>query len=262
MTVQEGQMTQFDWSLGEYEWTAADLLPSARALVAAAEIQPGERVLDIGCGTGSAALLAAEQGGLVTGIEPAVRLREVAQRTAGQRGLPVSVLDGTAAAIPLADGVADVLLSNFGLIFAPDPQAAVAELARVTALAGRILFTVWLPGGVLNQLNAITIAAMSRLTGRGQLDGMFNWHDPNALSGLFRPHGLAISVSERELEIAVPSAEAYWRNRLVKHPIGSTVFPVLEKAGVLGQVRADTLALLAEAGPSISAHYLLVEARR
>jgi SAM-dependent methyltransferase len=63
-----------DWGIGHYEHTAADLLPAARRLVEVAGVEAGERVVDVGCGTGSAALVAAARGAAVLGVDPATRL--------------------------------------------------------------------------------------------------------------------------------------------------------------------------------------------
>jgi SAM-dependent methyltransferase len=68
-----------DWGLGRYEGTAAKLLPAARVAVDRALLRPGERVLDVGCGTGNATLLAAAPGARAVGIDPARRLLEVAR---------------------------------------------------------------------------------------------------------------------------------------------------------------------------------------
>src|SRR5579885_1669892 len=83
-----------DWSIGQYEHTAAQLLPAAEAAVELAAPRPGEEVIDVGCGTGNAALLAAERGARVIGIDPAPRLRAVAARAARARGLSVTFLPG------------------------------------------------------------------------------------------------------------------------------------------------------------------------
>jgi len=104
-------MSQIDWGGGKYESTAADLLPAARELVAAAQIEPGEHVVDVGAGTGNVALAAADLGARVTAVEPAARLRAVIEESVGDRDL--TVVDGTAASIPLPDGSADAILSNF-----------------------------------------------------------------------------------------------------------------------------------------------------
>lgn len=153
-------MNQIDWGQGRYESTAPDLLPAARELVAAARIRPDEHVVDVGAGTGNVALLAAGLGARVTAVEPAARLRDVISQASSD----VTAVDGTAASIPLPDGSADVLLSNFAVIFAPDPKAAIADMARVATPNGRILLTAWLPG-VLDDLLGIVASAVKEVTG-------------------------------------------------------------------------------------------------
>jgi ubiquinone/menaquinone biosynthesis C-methylase UbiE len=255
-------MTQIDWSAGEYEWTASDLLPAAQELVTAAELRAGERVVDLGSGTGNVALLAAGQGADVTAIEPAARLRQVAQDTAEQRGLNLTIRDGDAADLPLPDGSAEVLLSNFGLIFAPNVDAAVAELARVVATDGRILFTAWQPGGFFQRLNGMLIGAVSRIIGRNPMAGQFSWHDPDALGSLLAPYGFKVTATEHELTVVLGSPAEYWENRVLKHPAGATFTPMLAKAGVLDDVRSDVIALLDDARPEATANYVLLKAVR
>src|SRR4051795_13544273 len=97
-----------DWSLGRYEDTALQLLPAARVVVDRAAPSAGDRVVDVGCGSGNAALLAAERGARVTGVDPAARLLDVAREEAAARGLDANFALGEAAALPLADGEADV----------------------------------------------------------------------------------------------------------------------------------------------------------
>src|SRR5919199_6366535 len=103
--------TRLDWGLGRYEDTAARLEPAARAVVERAAPAAGEHVLDVGCGTGNAALLAAARGARVTGVDPAPRLLDVAREEAAARGLDATFTAGEAAALPLGDGEADVVLS-------------------------------------------------------------------------------------------------------------------------------------------------------
>jgi len=259
-------VTQIDWGEGRYEWTAADLLPAARELVAAANIQPHEHVVDIGAGTGNVALLAADLGARVTAVEPAARLREVIQEVSGDRDL--TVVDGTAADIPLADHTADVLLSNFAVIFAPDPRAAIAELARVAKPTSRILLTTWLPG-VMNKLVGIVVAAVREVTGgREQTNDDFKWHDPAALSELLHPHGFEVSTTTLDLSIVAASAEDYWESRMATHPMGVVTLPLLENAGRLDEVRARVLQTITDDWTTptgevqLSAQYLLTTATR
>src|SRR5690349_18372617 len=161
-----------DWSVGNYERTAGQLLPAAEELIEVAAPREREHVVDVGCGTGNAALLAAARGAHVTGVDPAPRLLEVARERAAADGLEATFVTGDAAAVPLPDGDADAVLSCFGVIFAPDPEAAGAELARVTAERGRIVLTAWIPGGTVSA--AVRIAREA--SGPAPDGPPFAWH--------------------------------------------------------------------------------------
>ncbi len=256
-------MNQLDWGQGRYESTAPDLLPAARELVAAARIQSGEHVVDVGAGTGNVALLATGHGARVTAVEPAGRLREVIK----QSGRDLTVVDGTAASIPLPDGSADVLLSNFAVIFAPDPKAAIAELSRVTAPNGRILITAWLPG-VLDEVLGVVAKAVKEVIGSDPTEGGIDWSDPTVLSTLLEPHGFRLATSTKDMTIITASAEDYWSTRIASHPLGIVTLPLLEQAGVLADVRSRTISLIAAnwTTPSGEVHlpapYLLATATR
>ena len=157
--------TQVDWGLGRYEHTAQQLRPAARVLVNHANVTRDERVVDVGCGTGNAALIAAGRGARVKGVDPAMRLLKVARGRAAARGLDVTFVHGEAASLPLADASADVVLSNFGVIFASDAVAAADELARVTAPGGRIVLTAWLPVGAIHEIGRAAMAAIGEVVG-------------------------------------------------------------------------------------------------
>jgi SAM-dependent methyltransferase len=257
-------VSDIDWGQGTYETTAADLMPAARELVDAARIQPGEHVVDVGAGTGSVALLAADRGARVTAVEPAARLREVITETALDRDL--TVVDGTAASIPLPDSSADVILSNFALNFAADPGAAIAELSRVAKPTSRILLTSWQPG-VLSQLVDLILTAVREVTG-GDPGTPFEWHDPNALSKLLAPHGLEVSGTTLELDVVAASAEDYWQTRIAAHPLGINTLPLLEKAGRLDDVHDRVLRTINDGWTTstgevrLKAQYLLATATR
>ncbi|WP_350274014.1 class I SAM-dependent methyltransferase [Kribbella sp. HUAS MG21] len=221
-------------------------------------------MVDVGAGTGNVALLAADRGARVTAVEPAARLREVIAETALDRDL--TVVDGTAASIPLPDSSADVILSNFAVIFAPDPGAAFTELARVAKPSSRILLTTWHPG-VLSQLVGVILGALREITGQ-EVGTQFNWHDPNAIAGLLSPHGFDVSGSTLELDIVAPSAEDYWQTRIATHPLGVGTLPVLERAGRLDEVRDQVLRTINDnwltptGEVRLKAQYLLATATR
>lgn len=104
----------------------------------------------MGSGTGNVAILAAATGAQVTAVDPSERLLGVALDAARERGLDVTCAVGEAASLPVPDASVDCLLSNVGVILAPDAGAAAAETARVLAPGGRAAFSAWLPGGVVD----------------------------------------------------------------------------------------------------------------
>ncbi|MCW3041837.1 MAG: class SAM-dependent methyltransferase, partial [Solirubrobacterales bacterium] len=121
-----------DWSIGSYERTAAELDAVSEQVVEAAAVGPGDRVLDIACGTGNAALKAAARGADVLGVDLAARLVRVAAERARAAGITSArFVTGDAQDLPVPDASVDVALSVFGLIFAPDQARAAAEVVRV-----------------------------------------------------------------------------------------------------------------------------------
>lgn len=128
-----------DWGIGHYERTAAELAPVAELVVSFAKITPGERVLDLATGTGNAALLAAQSGAAVTGIDASPRLIDVARGRAAQARTGASFVVADLQALPFPGNMFDVALSVFGLIFAPDAERAFAEMIRVLRPDGRAL---------------------------------------------------------------------------------------------------------------------------
>lgn len=235
-----------DWSRGRYEQIARQLLPAARLAVDRAAPQPGDRALDLGCGTGNAALLAAESGATVTGVDPAPRLLEVARGLAADRRLPATFLAGDAAAIPVADAAVDVLVSVFGVIFAPDAPAAAAEMARVSAPSARVVLSAWIPAGPLTE--AVRIRRQAVAASPGPPAGpSFDWHDPGELDRLLGPHGFSVEVTEEALAFTAASPEEFVEAELRDHPAWIAARAVLEPRGGLPAVRARILDLFAAA---------------
>jgi SAM-dependent methyltransferase len=182
----------------------------------------GQRVVDLGCGTGNAALLAAERGAVVTGVDPAKRLVEVARKRAAERGLRAEFLVGDAGSIPVEDGAAEVLLSVFAVIFAPDASAAIAEMTRVMAPHGVIRLTSWVPGGSMMAINQVAGKFMGEVFGGGQADlaapRPLAWHDEAALREAFAPHGFSVELERHSISITAASPEEYLEQS-AQHPM-------------------------------------------
>jgi SAM-dependent methyltransferase len=121
-------------------------IPVAAQLVRFAELAPGEAVLDVGTGTGVVAITAARAGARVWALDLTPELLAQARdngRIAGQPGIDWT--EGDAERLPYGDATFDVVLSQFGHIFAPQPPVVVAELRRVLKPGGRIAFASWPP---------------------------------------------------------------------------------------------------------------------
>ncbi len=118
---------------------------SAPRLVKRAGIARGDRVLDVGCGTGVVALTAARLGAVVTGLDLTPQLIERARENASLMRLEATFVQGDVEELPFADATFDVVVSQFGHMFAPRPERAIAEMLRVLKPGGTIAFSTWPP---------------------------------------------------------------------------------------------------------------------
>lgn len=126
--------------------TATLTTPVAGHLVAFASIMPGEKVLDVACGTGVVALTAAQKGAAVCGLDLTPELLRHARENEQIAGCgAIEWTEGDAESLPYEDGSFDVVLSQFGHMFAPGPEVALAEMRRVLKPNGRIAFATWPP---------------------------------------------------------------------------------------------------------------------
>ena len=256
-----------EWGAGQYELIAEQLLPAAEALVEQAAPREGEHVVDIGCGTGNAALLAAERGATVVGVDPAQRLLDVGAATAGERGLNATFVPGDAADIPLQDDAADVALSVFGVIFAPDPEAAAAEIDRVTARAGRVLLAAWIPEGAASEAVRFARQTVAEIQGQPPPSPPFPWHELESVSDLFDRYGFKTSLTEHDLPFHASSVDEFMRIEGENHPLAIAARPVLEEAGRADEVREGMRRIYEEGNEDpdafrITSRFVVAELRR
>jgi SAM-dependent methyltransferase len=140
---------EIDWGDGDYARIAATLMPAAEVLLDAVGVAAGEALADVGCGTGNVALAAAARGAVATGVDTSARLLELARARAAGEGAEARFVLGDAGALPLPDAGFDVAASAFGVIFAPDPARALAEMVRVVRPEGRVALTSWTSSGAI-----------------------------------------------------------------------------------------------------------------
>jgi SAM-dependent methyltransferase len=151
MTANADQIAYWNGPAGE-KWVKnqavmdASLADATAALLPLADIQPGEHVLDIGCGSGQLSLLAADavgEGGQVTGADISQSLLALARQRAAGRG-NVAFIEADAATHAFAPDY-DLLISRFGVMFFDDPPAAFANLRQAARPGGRLAFICWRP---------------------------------------------------------------------------------------------------------------------
>lgn len=134
---------------------ADNTTPEAARLVKHAAVRPGFRVLDVACGTGVVAITAARLGARVTGLDLTPELITHARENADIAGVEVEWHEGDVEELPFGDAAFDVVLSQFGHIFAPRPEVAAAEMLRVLKSGGTIAFSTWPPELALGRLFAL-----------------------------------------------------------------------------------------------------------
>jgi len=236
-----------DWGVGEYEHAARELEPSAVQVVELARVLPGESVLDVGCGTGNAALAAARAGAEVTGVDPAARLVEVAGERAQELGLEAAFVVGDTQALAFADDTFDAVVSVFAVIFAPDGRRAVEELVRVTRPGGRIVISCWYGSRALGQAIAVAQRHLAVGSPPPPHPGAIDWSDQALVRAEFERHGTTVTMTEHEQHFTGSSPEAYWDDLVAHHPLAIPARSALERAGTYDEVRDEAIAVL-EAG--------------
>src|SRR6266850_513838 len=135
------------WSSGgaRYDQISRGIADSIEHCVLRLNPQPSERVLDLATGTGWTSRLVAARGARVIGADIAGDLIIAASERAQMEGLDIEYRLGDAENLPFADGEFDAVVSTCGIMFASRPEAAAAEIGRVTRKGGRIALTTWLP---------------------------------------------------------------------------------------------------------------------
>src|ERR1700732_1222 len=150
--------------------------PCAAQLVKRARVRSGQRVLDVCCGTGVVAVTAARVGARVTGLDLTPELLERAKENSQTAGAEIDWREGDVESLPFADGAFDVVLSQFGHIFAPRPEVAVAEMLRVLKPGGTIAFATWPPELFMGRLFGVIAKYLPPPPGAASPSA---WGDPN-----------------------------------------------------------------------------------
>jgi SAM-dependent methyltransferase len=178
------------WGLGEYELMAEALEPAGAAIVELAGVSRVDRVLDLACGTGNAALIAARRGASVVGVDFEPRLLEIAAARAHDAGVSI---EWVCEDVTSPRAAFSVILSAFGVMYAPDHDGAAATLARCCAQGGRVALAAWAPGSFMPSMG-LALAAYLPPPPAGAVSPA-RWGDPEGAALLLGRHGLSVRQS-------------------------------------------------------------------
>lgn len=185
--------------------------PFAEDLIAEAALRPGERVLDVACGTGVVARLAADRvgpSGTVAALDLNPAMLSVARSLPSTRAA-IRWYETSAESIPLPDDAFDVVLCQLGLQFVADKSAALREMRRVLAPGGRVLVTTPPPNAFFDALDE----AMTRHVGSDAgafVRMVFSLNDPAIIERLFRDARFAdVNVRTYAKDLRLPEAREF-----------------------------------------------------
>lgn len=140
------------WSTGNYAVVGTTLNLVGETLCEALDLRSGSRVLDVAAGNGNATLAAAHRFADVTSTDYVPSLLAAGRKRAEAEGLTIHFQEADAENLPFPDGSFDVVMSTFGVMFAPNQAKAASELARVCKPGGKIGLANWTPEGFVGQM--------------------------------------------------------------------------------------------------------------
>jgi ubiquinone/menaquinone biosynthesis C-methylase UbiE len=243
----------------------------AEDLVERAALRPGERVLDIACGTGIVARIAARKlggSGSVLGLDLSAPMLEAARAAAAAEGIAVDWREGSAVKLPLADATFDVVFCQQGLQFFPDRVGALREMYRVLTLGGRLVLSVWGPiersPGFAVLAEALT-RYVSPEAGGLMITGPFSLSDPEELREIIAKASFEdIAVCSVAKTLRFPSSDEFVLRYAAGSALASPVAKADDKArtALLTEVAAKLRSAIDNQGLRFPIESNLVIARR
>lgn len=207
------------WAAGDFSMFATTITIVSETLCETVDVRAGQKVLDVATGSGNTAIAAARRGCDVTGVDYVPALLERGRMRAEVERLAVTFVEGDAEDLPFPDASFDVVLSTFGVMFAPDQERAASELLRVCRPGGKIGLANFPPESLAGGF--FRTAARYQLPPRGVRAPVL-WGTEDRLNELFGDNVASISLTPRCVHLRYRTA-ADWFEFFRRHfgPIGS-----------------------------------------
>jgi SAM-dependent methyltransferase len=189
------------WMTGDYARIARFTEGVAKEFVDRQHLKPNSRLLDVACGNGNLSIPAAKAGAIVTGIDIAPNLLDEARSRAAREQVKVEFEEGDAEALPYETATFDFVVSMFGAMFAPRPDIAASELARVCRPGGQIAMANWTPTGFIGELFKVT---GKHVTPPAGAPSPLLWGDETTVRKRFSSHANDIRIRPILAELKLP----------------------------------------------------------
>jgi SAM-dependent methyltransferase len=193
------------WTAGDYARVARVTERMADEFIDRRQLKPNARVLDVACGNGNLCIPAAKAGAVVTGIDIAPNLLDEARSRAAQEKVNVRFEEGDAEHLPYDAGAFDLVVSMFGVMFAPRPDVVASELCRVCRSGGEIVLANWTPTGFIGELFKVTGKHVAAPAG---VPSPLLWGDEATVRERFSGYGTEIKVMQIPGKLNFPFSPA------------------------------------------------------
>jgi SAM-dependent methyltransferase len=195
------------WGDGTYQNVTETLGDLQAVVIERLAPGPGKRWLDLACGTGAVAELAARAGAEVTGVDLAPALIETAKSRAREQGLEIDYRVGDCERLEgIDDATFDVVSSTVGIMFAPDHEATAAQLSRVLKPGGRLGLVNWEPDGGVGKM----FRMMAPFQPGPPPSNPFDWGREERVRELLGKD-FELEFEHLVSRMSLPDGESYWQ---------------------------------------------------
>lgn len=200
------------WKRGSYEAVAPTYYAIAGHLVERTSVEESDRVLDVGCGTGSVAISAARTGAAVVGVDITPQMLEKAASNARVASVEnIELREGDARDLPAGDDQFDVVLSSLGHMYGDPPEATTRELLRVTRPGGHIGFTSWTPTSVYPFMASVLATYLDPKDLPEFSEPPFSWGDSNVVENRLGKAVSRLTFETETVHAPALSPAHFWR---------------------------------------------------